>query len=234
MAFCNSCGTPSRPEDKFCANCGQPALPPTTNTEGITATSATASVAVQAPPNPTAPKKSGIGATTMVLSIALALAVIFGGGATFQWLDNSSKVKNLTAETETLTTDKTSLQSQIDSLNTQVQTLQADKAKVEADKAKVSADLAALQVKYPLKNFTSEFELQNWMTNAVTELNPLDGYLAQFYKLQRMAMEDGFFLSVSVDEDEEYYYAAAFAVVEDLVYVCYEDGSIYPWMVLPP
>ncbi len=232
MAFCNSCGTPSRPEDKFCANCGQPALPPATNTEGITATSATASVAVQAPPNPTAPKKSGIGATTLVLSIALALAVIFGGGATFQWLDNSGKVKDLTAETETLTSDKSGLQSQIDSLNSQIQSLTGEKTKLETDKAKLTAELATKIS--PLKNFTSEFELQNWMTNAVTELNPLDGYLAQFYKLQRMAMEDGFFLSVSVDEDEEYYYAAAFAVVEDLVYVCYEDGSIYPWMVLPP
>jgi hypothetical protein len=232
MAFCNSCGTPSRPEDKFCANCGQQALPPATNTEGITATSATASVAVQAPPNPTAPKKSGIGATTLVLSIALALAVIFGGGATFQWLDNSSKVKNLTAETETLTTDKTSLQSQVASLNSQVQSLTGEKVRLETDKANLTAELATKIS--PLKNFTSEFELQNWITNAATELNPLDGYFTLYYKLQQLAMEDGFFLSIWVAEDEQYYYAEAYAVVGDLVYICYEDGSIYPWMVLPP
>ena len=243
MTYCPSCGNPTRSEDKFCANCGK-TTPPAAVTPIIETSPSTqpepAAVAAQPPPSQfevpppsaSASRKSGMGATTIVLSVGLALAVIFGGGATWQWLDNSGQVKDLTAETESLATEKADLNSQISNLTSQIQTLSGSVSTLEADKAKLAADLAALKLKYPLKDFQSEFQLQSWLLNAITKLNPLDEPPAQYYMLQRLAMDEGYFISVAIWEDDEFYYPELYAVADGVVYICYEDGSMYVSFVL--
>jgi outer membrane murein-binding lipoprotein Lpp len=219
MAVCNSCGKPGNPEDKFCAGCGQPASQGAYSASAPTPTSSS-----------TTPKKSGLGMPIIVLSVALALAIILGGGATWQWLDNSGQVKELSAETESLTAESADLQSQVSNLSSQVQALTGDKVKLEADKVQLTAELATKIS--PLKHFASEFQLTNWLAGAITKLNPLDGYFDQHYMLQRLAMDDGYFLSVYVDEDEEFFYAFLLAVAGDGVYLCYDNGEVYPWVYL--
>jgi len=230
MAFCTSCGNPADPNAKFCANCGQPAAASTPPPP-----ESTASMVLPPPPSPppsaTPPRKNNIG--TIILTAVLALAVIFGGFAAWMWMDNSGQVKDLNAANDSLITEKADLSSQVSNLSSQIQTLNTDKSKLEADKTKLAADLAALQKKYPLKNFATEFELQNWLLNAIKKLNPLDDYPAQYYMLQRLAMEDGYFLSVAIWEDETYFYPELYAVAGDVVYLCYEDGSMYVSFILP-
>ncbi len=238
MAYCPSCGNPTGPEDKFCANCGKLALP-----------AATAPKIEALPPAPTEPiaaalppasmesastGKSGKSASTMILSVVLALAVIFGGFAAWMWMDNSGQVKDLTAANDGLATEKADLSSQLSNLTSQVQALNTNITALQADKTKLAADLAALQKKYPLKDFSTEYELQNWLLSAITKLNPLDEPPAQYYMIQRLAMEDGYFMSVAIWEDTEgvYYYPELYAVADGVVYICYEDGSMYVSFVL--
>jgi cell division protein FtsB len=239
MAYCTSCGNPTSHEDKFCAGCGKSA-PPAAVAPNIEAS----------PPSPPEPatsfnqpsltsstsgapgKSGGMGAATIVLSIGLALAIIFGGGATWQWLNNSGKVKDLTAETETITAEKTDLSSQINNLSSQVQTLTGNIATLQADKTKLAAELTALRTKYPLKDFKTPYELQNWLLAAIKKLNPLDDPPAQYYMLQRLAMDDGYFMSVAIWEDADFYYPELYAVADSVVYLCYEDGSMQISFVL--
>ena len=239
MAYCPSCGNPTGPEDKFCTNCGKLALPaaaaphiealPPAPAEPVIAALPPAAIE---PPSADVPRKSGKGASTMILSGLLALAVIFGGFATLQWMDNSSQVKDLTAANGSLTTEKADLSSQLSNLTSQVQALNTNITTLQADKTKLAADMAALQNKYPLKNFSTEYELQNWLLSAILKLNPLDDFPAQYYMLQRLAMEDGYYMSVGIWEDEEFYYPELYAVADGVVYICYEDGSMYVSFVL--
>lgn len=231
MAFCTSCGNTTSPNDKFCANCGQPA-----------ALSPAATIPEQAaagqPPPPTSssatPRKSGgFGTAGIILSIILVLALGFGGFAAWQWMDNSSQVKDLTAANENLTTEKADLSSQVDNLSGQVQSLTSSIAALNKDKAALTQEVNGYKAKYPLKNFATEFALQSWLLNAVTKLNPLDDYPDQYYMLQRLAEADGYFLSVAIWEDDQFYYPELYAVAGNVVYVCYEDGSIYPSFYLP-
>ncbi len=236
MAYCPSCGNPTGPEDQFCANCGKLALP--------AGTAPKIEALPPAPPEPVAialppasmesasTGKSGRGSSTMVLSVVLVLAVIFGGFAAWQWMDNSSQVKDLTAANAGITSEKADLSSQLSNLTSQVQALNTNITTLQAEKTKLAADMIALQKKYPLKNFSTEYELQNWLLSAITKLNPLDEPPAQYYMLQRLAMDDGYFLSVAIWEDEEFYYPELYAVADGVVYICYEDGSMYVSFVL--
>ncbi|MEL7561529.1 hypothetical protein [Dehalogenimonas sp. 4OHTPN] len=230
MAFCRSCGNTTSPNDKFCANCGQPAaLPPA-------ATVPEHAAAGQPPPTSSSatPRKSGgFGTAGIILSIILVLALGFGGFAAWQWMDNSSQVKDLTAANESLTSEKADLSSQVSNLSSQVQSRDATIASLNATTTELTKQINDYKAKYPLKNFTSEFALQSWLLNAITKLNPLDDYPDQYYMLQRLAETDGYFLSVAIWEDDQFYYPELYAVAGNVVYVCYEDGSIYPSFYLP-
>ncbi|PVV83322.1 hypothetical protein DD509_07060 [Dehalogenimonas alkenigignens] len=231
MAFCTSCGNTTSPNDKFCASCGQPtALPPAPEVPELSA----ANQALPAAPLTAAPpKRGGFGTAGIILSIILVLALGFGGFAAWQWMDNSSQVKDLTTANESLTSEKADLSSQVTNLSSQVQTLTSDKSKLETDKAALTQQVNDYKAKYPLKNFATEFALQSWLLNAITKLNPLDDYPDQYYMLQRLAETDGYFLSVAIWEDDQFYYPELYAVAGNVVYVCYEDGSIYPSFYLP-
>ncbi|MEN8613685.1 hypothetical protein ABFB09_00170 [Dehalogenimonas sp. THU2] len=230
MAFCTSCGHTTGPEDEFCANCGKTAghtaKSPVESPPAPSETSATIPTLPGAttPPN----KKTGIGMPVIVLSAILGLAVIFGGVSAAQWQSASGQVDDLTVQKDEVTAERDDLSLQIQNLSSQITTLSASVSALEADKSRLSDDLAKIQSKFPLKNFGTEFELQNWLLAAIKKLNPLDDYPEQYYMLQRLAMDDGYFLSVAIWEDEQFYYPELYAVAGDMVYICFEDGSIYP------
>ena len=215
MAFCSSCGQPVSEQDKFCAKCGKP-VP----TGGLPAENS-ASGGEQAQ-ELTAGKagsfRSSIGRYTLFGLIGLA--VIFGGVTTVLWQNAEGKLSDAAQEIESLKNDNSGLTTQVQNLSSQVSTVNARLAQAESE-------LSALQAVYPLKNFASYGDLQNWLFNAITKLDPADDYPEQYYMLQRLAMEDGYFLSVAIWEDESYYYLELYAVAGDIVYICFEDGSIY-------
>lgn len=229
MAFCPSCGNPTGADDKFCAKCGKTIL----STESPLESPGTQPGVIGDEDgltngySPSPAKNGGLPVPPVFLYAALVLLLILGGVTAVLWQGANSRVNDLTTERDTLVEERDDLNSQVQNLSGQITTLSGQISSLEAAKSLVETQLSSIQSKYPLKNFSTYGELQNWLFNAIAKLNPLDDYPKQYYMLQRLAMEDGYYLSVAIWEDEEFYYPELYAVVGDTVYICFEDGSIY-------
>lgn len=110
---------------------------------------------------------------TIILSIAVVLALIAAGLFAFIWQET-----------------KNTLEADIAALNTGA-------ASLEAEKAQLAADLTAIQTKFPPQNFKSEADLLTWVVTAIPKL--VEGNsLQQHLQLQRLALADGHTWSVTI------------------------------------
>lgn len=121
----------------------------------------------------------------------------------------SSKAELTTVQTELEKTqsDLSTLQTEKTALLSEKESLEADHKKLDAEKQVVSKELVDLKKVYPLKDFSSLRELQEWLTkNDVSkrpETTTAEAWYSKALEIQEDAMKDGYLISVDEDSDDE-------------------------------
>jgi type II secretory pathway pseudopilin PulG len=124
--------------------------------------------------------------------------------------------------------DLAAAEQQVSSLSSQLQQAQTDKNQLQSDLDTANAELAAIQMVYPPRNFSSASDLEDWLLSNGISLQPPATTWEQWYskalEIQAAALADGFIVSV----DYDYFYDGVdeFLSVWNIAII---DGAIWFW-----
>ena len=101
----------------------------------------------------------------------------------------------------------------------------------------LQSDLAAIREVYPPRHFTSATELRQWLaTNAISDMPATEVaavLVDRTLRLQEAALEDGYIISLDIDEDPDFFYINGLALIDGLIWIIdVETDEVYQWSSL--
>ncbi|AHB13617.1 zinc ribbon domain-containing protein [Dehalococcoides mccartyi] len=248
MSYCTKCGNEISGDDLFCKACGAKQdisttaknseiyVTPAANEqtiEKLTDVTPVTFSSVSAPEPRMSPKKNPNMPVT-ILSVFLAVAVIAAGFLGYKYIDDSNTINTQQETISGLNADKSSLQSDLSAAQSTIQDVNGQLSSTQSQLATAEEDLAAIQAKYPLRNFESLNKLQLWASShKQTDYNYADDQYATALAIQQAAMEDGYLVSacISWGHATGYSYVICEAMVGTTVYYWFpQDGIVKIYM----
>ncbi len=117
-----------------------------------------------------------------------------------------------------------------------------DTAIAERDAALVQvssleSDLAAIREVHPPRHFTSATELREWLAADTVSEMPVaeiaETLVDRTLQLQEAALADGYIISLDIDEDPDFFYVNALALIGGLIWIIdVETDEVVQWSTL--
>lgn len=258
MPYCSKCGNTASEGDEFCKSCGAAVGTAHVNDKAIVGQT----IADQQfftnppitepnfPPPPIAntprittwgqaPIQKKSHTAIVILSILLGLAIIGAGVFGFLYVDTNSTISIRDQTITSLNADKVDLQTQLSDSKSQLTTAQNNILSLngqlslkQSQLTSTQDQLATIQAKYPLKNFSSLFQLQNWASAHIQPYSAYaDGWYAGALRVQEAAMKDGYYVSACMEGSSGVYLVSMQAMVGTTLYVWNpEVGTVYLYL----
>ena len=101
----------------------------------------------------------------------------------------------------------------------------------------LESDLAAIREVHPPRHFNSATELREWLaTNDISEMPVTEVatvLVDKTLQLQEAALADGYIISLDIDEDPDFFYVNALALIGGLIWIVdVETDEVYQWSTL--
>ena len=124
-----------------------------------------------------------------------------------------------------------------DAAKAEVTSLQSQVSSLQSEYNQASSDLAAIQEVYPPRHFTSATELRQWLAaNAISEMpatEMAETLVDRTLQLQEAALEDGYIISMNLQEDFDFFYITATALIGGLIWIVdVETDEVLQWSTL--
>ena len=128
-------------------------------------------------------------------------------------------------------------QADLDAALAEATSLQSQLSSLQSDYEDASSDLAAIQEVYPPRHFTSATELRQWLAaNDISDMPATElaeTLVDRTLQLQEAALEDGYIMSLDIDEDPDFFYVNALALIGGLIWIVdVETDEVYQWSTL--
>ena len=125
-------------------------------------------------------------------------------------------------------------QEDLDAARAEATSLRAQLSSLQSNYDAATSDLAAIQELYPPRHFTSATELRQWLAaNDISDLPVTEvpqTLVDKTIQLQEAALEDGYILSLDIDEDPDFFYVNALALIDGLIWIVdVETDEVYQW-----
>lgn len=138
---------------------------------------------------------------------------------------------------ETTQSTLATTESDLADAESQASSLQSQVSSLQSTSSKASSDLAAIQEVYPPRHFTSATELRQWLAaNAISDMpasSVAETLVDKTLQLQEAALEDGYIISLDIDEDPDFFYVNALALIGGLIWIIdVETDEVYQWSSL--
>ncbi|ADJ26196.1 conserved hypothetical protein [Dehalogenimonas lykanthroporepellens BL-DC-9] len=258
MPYCSKCGTAISDGDEFCKSCGtnlqnKPATkkeddvvrpqesPPTIAKHPV--------YEPNFPPPATPPSSPPLSSRTstkksnnieILLSVFLGLAIIGAGILGFLYFDATNTIDVRDQTIGELNSDISNLQSQLSDSEFELTTTKNDfqdlndQLSTTINQLTTTQDqLTEIQSKYPLKNFSSLFQLQAWANNHIQPYQQYaNGTYAGALEIQEAAMNEGYLVSACLEETSSgLYFISMQAMIGSTLYWWHpEDGNVYLYL----
>ncbi len=128
-------------------------------------------------------------------------------------------------------------QADLDAARAEATSLQSQLSSLQSNYDDASSDLAAIQEVYPPRHFTSATELRQWLAaNTISDMpvtEIAETLVDRTLQLQEAALEDGYIISLDIDEDPDFFYVNALALIGSLIWIVdVETDEVYQWSSL--
>lgn len=128
-------------------------------------------------------------------------------------------------------------QADLDAALAETTSLQSQLSSLQSDYDATSSDLTAIQEVYPPRHFTSATELRQWLAaNDISDMPATElaeTLVDRTLQLQEAALEDGYIISLDIDEDPDFFYVNALALIGGLIWIIdVETDEVYQWSSL--